>query len=223
MTATPQMRTPGRPPVLQITEPQRRTLHAIEDYVRERGIPPTVQELADELGITPASAHDQIKQLERKGYLKREKRKARSLVVLRTADEPLVGLARIPLVGTVAAGQPVLADENILGDVLVDDTVARSGRCFGLRVQGDSMKNAGIRDGDLLVVRQQPLAEHGDIVVANVNGETTVKRLYLRGETIELRPENSKYRPVSIGQQEDFRIIGKVIAVHRADEPKQAK
>jgi repressor LexA len=182
-----------------------------------------MQELADELGITSASVYDQIVQLERKGYLKRQPGKARSLVVLRTDREPLVGLVKLPLVGMVAAGQPILAEENILGEVLVNETVTRSGTCFGLRVQGDSMKGIGIHDGDHLIVRQQPLAAHGDIVVANVDGETTVKRLHHVGDTIELRPENRKYKPIPIGQQADFKIIGKVIAIQHAEKPKNSK
>jgi len=218
-----QSRKPGRPSVADITQPQRNTLRVIQHFIRDHGFAPTNQELADELGIRPASVHDQLNQLERKGYVRREKRKARGLVVLRTADEPLMGLVSIPLVGTVAAGQPVLAEENILGEVLVEDSVARTGSCFGLRVSGDSMKNVGICNGDLLIVRQQPLAEHGDIVVAQLNGETTVKRLYLQGHTIELQPENSKYRPIAIGPQTDFRIVGKVLAVRRADKRQKPK
>jgi repressor LexA len=217
MLKTKPKRRPGRPTVAEITPAQKRTLKLIADSARDRGYPPTMQELADELGITSASVYDQIVQLERKGYLKREAGKARSLVVLRTETEPLVGLVRLPLVGMVAAGQPILAEENILGEVLVYDTVARSGACFGLRLQGDSMKGIGIYDGDHLIVRQQPLAAHGDIVVANVDGETTVKRLYHVGDTIELRPENKKYKPIPIALQADFKIIGKVIAIQQGE------
>ena len=220
MPAKAPSRMPGRPPIDTITDAQRRTLRTIEAFVRERTIPPTMQDLADDLGITPASVYGLIKQLERKGYVQRSgRKKARSLVVIRSADDPLVGLASIPLVGTVAAGRPLLAEENILGEVLVDGSMARNGSCFGLRVQGDSMKNIGISADTLLIVRQQPLAEHGDIVVAQVNGETTVKRLYLRGQTIELHPENPKYRPIPITSELDFRIVGKVVAVQRADQP----
>lgn len=223
MLKTKPRRHPGRPVVHEITPSQKRTLKLIADSARVQGFPPTMQELADELGITPASVYDQIVQLERKGYLKREPGKARSLVVLRAETEPLVGLVKLPLVGMVAAGQPILAEENILGDVLVNETVTRSGACFGLRVQGDSMKGIGIHAGDHLIVRQQPLAVHGDIVVANVDGETTVKRLHHVGDTIELRPENKKYKPIPIGHQADFKIIGKVIAIQHAEKPKNIK
>ena len=213
-------RARGRPRVESITEPQRRTLRAIEACLQERGYPPTMQELADELGITPASTHGQVKQLERKGYLKRETRKARGLVLVRPPDEPMLDLVEIPLVGTVVAGQPLLAHENVLSHILVEGRLTRSARCFALRVLGDSMKDSNIHDGDIVIVRQQPLAQHNDIVVALVDGEATVKRLYMQEQLIELRPENSSYRPISIGPDTDLRIAGKVLAVHRPAVPR---
>jgi repressor LexA len=212
-------RARGRPRVESITQPQQRTLRVIENCLQERGYPPTIQELADELGITPASTHGQVKQLERKGYLKREGRKARSLVLVRQPDEPVLNLVEIPLVGTVVAGQPLLAEENVLGQILIERRLSRSARCFALRVSGDSMNDADIHDGDIVVIRQQLLAQHNDIVVALVDGESTIKRLYLQDEIIELRPENSSYRPIPIGPDTELRIIGKVLAVHSSVEP----
>jgi repressor LexA len=211
----PQPKPRGRPRIASITEPQQRTLRAIEDWLRAREYPPTIQELADALGITPATTHAQVKQLERKGYIKRESRKARGLVLLRSPGEPLLDLVQIPLVGTVAAGRPLGAEENVLGHLLVERRHCRSSRCFALRVTGESMQDADIHDGDTVIVRQQPLAQHNDIVVALVDGEATVKRLYLQEQVIELRPENSSYRPISIGPDTDLRIVGKVLAVHR--------
>ena len=127
-----------------------------------------------------------------------------------------LSLRTVPIVGRVAAGQPILAEENIIGEVLVDSRAARHGRCFALEVQGDSMIDASIDDGDLVVVRQQPLAESGDIVVALLDQEATVKRLFVRDERIELRPENPKLRPMPIGPDDGLRILGKVIAVSRS-------
>lgn len=210
----PNPRSRGRPRLESITQPQQRTLRAIEDFLRERGYPPTIQELARELGVASASTHAQVKQLERKGYLKREGRKARGLVLVRQADEPVLDLVEIPLLGTVAAGQPLLAQENVLGQILVERRLSRASRCFALRVTGDSMTGANIHDGDIVVVRQQPLAQHNDIVVAQVDGEATVKRLYMQEQVIELRPENASYRPILIGPDTDLRIVGKVLAVH---------
>jgi repressor LexA len=214
-----QSRARGRPRIESITESQHRTLRAIEECLRERGYPPTMQELADELGIAPATTHAQVKQLERKGYLRREGRKARGLVLVRPPDEPLLDLAEIPLVGTVVAGTPLLAHENVLGHVFVERRLSRSAHCFALRVVGESMKDANIYDGDVVVVRQQPLAQHNDIVVALVDGEATIKRLYMQEQVIELRPENPSYRAIPIGPDTDLRIVGKVLGVHSPAAP----
>ena len=206
----------GRPRVEEITGPQRRTLGELRRFTRRQGFPPTIQELADILGISTPSVRDQVSQLVRKGYVKRESRKARGLTILREPTEEVLSLRTVPIVGIVAAGQPILAEENIIGEVLVDSRAARHGRCFALEVQGDSMIDAGIDDGDLVVVRQQPLAESGDIVVALLDQEATVKRLFVRDERIELRPENPKLRPMPIGPDDGLRILGKVIAVSRS-------
>ena len=143
----------GRPRVEEITGPQRRTLGELRRFTRRQGFPPTIQELADILGISTPSVRDQVSQLVRKGYVKREARKARGLTILREPTEEVLSLRTVPIVGRVAAGQPILAEENIIGEVLVDSRVARHGRCFALEVQGDSMIDAGIHDGDLVVVR----------------------------------------------------------------------
>jgi repressor LexA len=156
-----------------------------------------------------------VNQLVRKGYLKREPRKARGIAIIREPEDDVPDLVAVPIVGRVAAGQPILAEENIVGEVLVEGGIARSGRCFALEVTGDSMVDAGIRERDLVVVREQAVAENGDIVVALLEDEATVKRLFIRDERIELRPENPKYRPIPVGPDDGLRILGKVVAVRR--------
>jgi len=205
----------GRKPVAEITGPQRRTLREILRFTTRRGFPPTMAELADSLGISQASAHEQVGQLERKGYLRREPNKARGLVVVKQPVDDVEDVLPVPIIGTVAGGTPLLAEENRVGEVLVEARLARSGRYFALRVTGDSMAGAGIRDHDLVIVRQQPVAESGDIVVALLGDDATVKRLFIREHQIELRPENPKYKPMPIGAEDDLRIIGKVVAVRR--------
>ena len=206
----------GRRPVEEITDTQINALKEIRRFTNHRGFPPTMKELADILGISHASAHGQVNQLVRKGYLKREARKARSLAIVREPEDTLSVMTAIPIVGRVAAGRPILAVENIVGEIMVEGRIARSGRCFALEVAGDSMVNAGIRERDLVVVREQPVAENGDIVVALLEDEATVKRLFIRDEKIELRPENPKHRPIPVGPDDGLRILGKVIAVrHR--------
>lgn len=210
----PPKRKRGRPRIKTLTESQRRTLSAIERYIAQQGIPPTMQELAEMLDVTTSGAYDQVNQLVRKGYLHRRPRQARGLVVVRRSeDDGIADLVPVPLVGSVAAGQPMWAEEDVLSEVLVPGNVARKGRCFALEIKGDSMTGAGIHDGDVVVVRQQQLAQNGDIVVAMVDDdEAVVKRLYWSDGTIELRPENRKHPRIKIGPEDDFRILGIVVA-----------
>jgi repressor LexA len=203
----------GRPHEEQITDVQRNALKEVRDYIAARKYPPTMSELGDLLGVTAASAHQLIKQLENKGYVSREPRKARSLKVVRDLQEQLEKLIPVPLIGVVQAGPAMLAEENCLGEVLVDHRIVGSGRCFALRVSGDSMVNAGIRDGDVVICRQQPVAESGEIVVALLDDESTVKRLVIRSDHIELQPENKRFKPIPVKPDIDFRIIGKVLAI----------
>jgi len=205
----------GRRPLKEITNPQRRTLKEIRRFLRQRGFPPTIKELADILGVSHASAHDQVNQLVRKGYLRREPRKARGLAIICEPENETLNLLPVPVVGQVAAGQPIFAEENIIGEIFVEDRIAKSGRCFALEIVGDSMVDAGINDQDLIVVRQQPVAESGDIVVALLGDEATVKRLYIRDEIIELRPENPDHQPIPVGPEDELRILGKVMVVKR--------
>ena len=208
----------GPKPKTEITVPQRRTLLEIEGYIRRHQFAPTMQELAGLLQISVTSAHEQVGQLVRKGYLKRASGKTRGLAVIRRPQDSPPRLVTIPLVGTVAAGSPLPAEEDVIGEVLVEEVLGKGDQCFALRVEGQSMNSAGINDGDVVIVRKQPLAENGDIVVALVDGEGTIKRLHLRENDIELRPESSvkKYRPIPIGPETELRIVGKVVAVRGA-------
>ena len=187
----------------------------IQRFLQQRGFPPAIKELADILGISPASVHDQVNQLVRKGYLRREPRKARGLVVVREPEDEAPDMEPVPVVGRVSAGQLLFSEENIIGEIMVEKKIACLGRCFALEVKGESMIDAGINDQDLVVVRQQPVAESGDIVVVLLGDEGTVKRLYIRDNKIELRSENPKYHPISIEPGDDLRILGKVVAVRQ--------
>lgn len=206
-------RRPGRKPASDITEHQARTLRTIQKFILDRGIPPTVADVASMLGLRNSTVHEQINQLIQKGYIRREDGKARGLSVVQEPADTINSLVSVPIIGTVAAGQPILAQENIVGEVLVESSVAKSGRYFALQVQGDSMLNAGINPGDLLIVRQQPIAESGDIVVALINDEATVKRLQIHGGDVMLKPENPSYAPIIVESDADLRIAGKVVAV----------
>lgn len=157
-----------------------------------------------------------VQRLERNGFVGRTAGKSRGLTVIRSASDPTAsGRIAVPLLGTVAAGQPIFSPENKLGELMVDAALVRTGRHFALTVSGKSMIDAGIDSGDILIVRQQPLAEHRDIVVALLNEEATVKRLYIRMGEIALLPENSRFKKIPIGPEDDLRIVGKVVAVRR--------
>jgi len=218
----------------KLTPRQQEILDWIRGFIQEYHMPPTVREIGRAYNMKSSSVFGHLKAIERKGYLKRGDMGARSLILLdqetESGDEELAedfpfaepfeyeddsDSERTPIVGRVAAGEPILAVENIVGYVKVEAKIARPGRCFALEVTGDSMVDAGINEGDLLIVRQQPVAESGDIVVALLDEEATVKRLLIRDAEIELRPANPKYDPIMIGPDDDLRICGKVVAVKR--------
>ncbi|MBF0588599.1 MAG: transcriptional repressor LexA [Magnetococcales bacterium] len=208
----------GRKPVAGITPVLKKTLHLIQNLTVQEGHAPTVMELADRLGISGPSVHEQLRNLERKGYIRRRAHKARSIEVLKGGATLLPRLIPVPILGEVTAGTPILAEENYVGEVLVETSVAR-GRCFALSVLGDSMIEAGIVDGDIVIVRQQPIAESGEIVVALLEDEATVKRLSIDGERITLQPANPDYAPIVVQQEDALRILGKVIAVRSRTPP----
>lgn len=206
----------------RLTEAQTNLLNAITQLMQSLGVPPTVKELADALSIRPPSVHELLKRLEDKGYIRRKPRKARSLEILKSLAPSRSNLIAVPVIGTVAAGTPILAVENRIGEVMVDAAVVR-GNCFALLVQGDSMIDADINDGDHVVVRQQRIAEHGDIVVAMVGDFATVKRLFISEDRIELRPENKRLQPIHVGPEDDLKIIGKVLHVCSKASPGMTK
>ena len=201
----------GRKPVEGLSSTLEKTLEVIKDFIEREGMSPTVYELAEILGVSAPSVHAQIVRLEKKNYIQRTKGKTRSIEVLE--DSFLFARqVKLPVVGNVAAGAPILAVENIIGEIAVSSSDVR-GECFALKVEGDSMIDADINEGDFLVVRRQPIAENGDIVVALLENEATVKRLFIDGNRIELRPANLKYKPISIGPDDGLLIMGKVVAV----------
>ncbi|MGE3623236.1 MAG: transcriptional repressor LexA [Bdellovibrionales bacterium] len=206
-----------------LTPVQETMLRTITAFMDRRGLAPTVQELATILSIQPPSAYELLGRLEEKGYIQREPRKARTMTVVKDFTPRTRQMINVPIIGRVAAGAPILAIENKIGEIMVDAMIAR-GNCFALQVCGDSMIDVNINDGDYVVVRQQQLAESGDIVVAMRDGEATVKRLFIADEKIELRPENKKLKPIIISHDDDFSIVGRVVSVcSRADPINQAK
>lgn len=199
----------------ELTPIQLRTFRTIKRYMEEHGFPPTVGEVADILSKTKASIHANIDHLIQKGFIRRTFGKARSLEIVRLPQATVIDVIAIPLLGDVPAGIPITAEENRAGEVYVEANTVGKDPCFALKVSGDSMIGADILDGDTLIVRQQPLAETGDIVVATIDGEVTVKRLAINNGNIRLLPENKNFKPIEVQNVSDFRILGRVIATRR--------
>lgn len=207
-----------------------RTLEVLEfigRYTEKHGMPPTLKEIADQFSITPPSAFAHVKRLDEEGYIKRRPRRRRSIRVIEAARSlavPVRQFLEVPVVGRVAAGDPIIADEHREGTLSIDPSLARGGgTIFALKVSGDSMIDADIREGDHLIVRQQPVADNGDIVVAIIGNEGTVKRLRMSDQQVELVPENSRYEPIRIEKGDEFRVVGKALAVYRIAKEKESE
>jgi repressor LexA len=197
-----------------LTDRQRSILDFINEYVEDNGFPPSVREIGRHFGIYPATVQDHISALERKGYLQKKKFQSRTLSVLGSSRR-LSGNG-IPIVGRVAAGLPLLAQENIEDMIQLPKQWAPAG-AFLLKVQGNSMEGAHILDGDYVLVHPQQSAVNGEIVVALIGDEATVKRFYRTERGITLKAENAKFEPIEIERSEaaSFRIVGKVMGVLR--------
>lgn len=200
-----------------LTARQREVLNFVRGFAVNHGYPPTVREIGEHFGFVPRSVFDHLKALERKGYLRRRSSKARSLEILDGGGSPLRPRGvEVPIVGRVAAGEPLLAVQNLEGSLWLSPDWVNGGETFLLRVQGESMVEAHILPGDYALVRRQPAAEHGDIVVALLNDEATVKRLLFKGEQILLKPENPAMKPIAVRRGDPrLQIVGKVIGVLR--------
>jgi repressor LexA len=194
------------------TERQRRILGIIRDFTAEHGYPPSVREIGELVGLSSSSTiHAHLKALERRGLISRDPTKPRAL--RSSAGPPSRNALVVPILGRVAAGVPIAAQEEVEGEFLLpSDYVPRASDAFMLRVQGDSMVDAAILDGDLILVRPQRSAENGEIVVAMMDGEATVKRFYREAGRVRLQPENRAMAPIYAS---DVEIVGRVEAVVR--------
>ncbi|MGH9118848.1 MAG: transcriptional repressor LexA [Acidimicrobiales bacterium] len=204
----------------ELTQRQREILEVIDRSVRERGYPPSVREIGAEVGLTsPSTVHTHLLSLQRLGYLRRDPTKPRAIEVRFDAASGAAVERRparhVPLVGDVAAGTDVLAQENVEEVLPVPADLCGDGDLFMVRVRGDSMIDAGILDGDLVVARVQDTAEKGDVVVAGIPGEeATVKTYSRKGTKVVLVPANPNLEPMPY-EQDDVTIFGKVVTVLR--------
>lgn len=226
----------------ELTERQQQVYEFIQDRIKVWGYPPTIREIGEHLGIRSTNGvADHLKALKRKGYLQQQDMKSRTLMVV-SDDEEAVGAraqhaaplpdnvvralfpseggrsVEIPILGRVAAGEPILAEENAEGSVIVDAMLVGDGKkIFALKVVGESMIEDGIFDGDYIFVRKKQAAEPGEIVVVIVENEATVKRYYPEGDRIRLQPANATMKPIYVDAK-DFKqvqIIGLVVGVYR--------
>lgn len=206
----------------KLSDRQRGILKYIQQYVDERGYPPSIREIGDRVGISSTSVVDyNLRALERDGYIRRDREVSRGLEIVggsRTPRQPVLRLMRIPVVGRIAAGVPIEAIEDITDYVEFTPGTVPEG-CYALRVQGTSMIEDHIDDGDVVIVRPQQTAENGEIVVAIVeddsaNGGATLKRFYREGETVRLQPRNPQLQPM-IYPAAQVEIRGKVVKLVR--------
>ena len=192
-------------------ENQQKILDFIRSEIETKGYPPSVREICAAVGLrSTSSVHMHLTQLEKKGLIRRDATKPRALELL---DSPLSKARTVPLVGKVTAGQPILAIENIEDQLIIpNDLAAMDTELFALRVQGESMIEAGILDGDIVIVHSQERAENGDIIVALIGDEATLKRIYYENGHVRLQPENHTMAPIIIPRAE---VRGKVVALVR--------
>jgi repressor LexA len=198
---------------LNLTKRQQEIFDFVKRYVGEHGYPPTVRDIGKAIGLTSSSTvHAHLANLEKLGVLKRDPTKPRALEVLVNKARGAVASGGLPLVGQVAAGSPVLAEENIEEYVTVPEIAGGDQGEFVLEVKGDSMVNAGILEGDHVIVRKQDTAENGEIVVALVGEEATVKRFFREEQYVRLQPENEALEPILT---REVRLLGRVVGVCR--------
>src|SRR5690349_14908903 len=208
------------PTATALTARQRRILQTIKSWMEHKGYPPTVREIGDAVGlVSPSSVAYQLKELERKGYLRRDPHRPRAVDVRPPNDDNEFALraarpmpAYVPLIGRIAAGGPILAEESIEEVFPLPRELVGEGELFLLQVKGDSMIEAAICDGDFVAVRQQPTAENGDIVAAMLDGEATVKTYRNRDGHVWLMPQNPAFDPIA---GDHASILGRVVTVVR--------
>lgn len=197
-----------------LTSKQERVLVYIREFYLKKGFPPTVREICDSLGIRSTSTvHMHLNTLEEKGYLRRDPTKPRAMEIIDENLQDLPEMASLPVIGHIAAGEPIVADERIEEYFPVPARYLPNATCFMLRVHGESMINVGIMDGDFVMVAQQQTARNGEIVVALIEDGATVKTFYKEKDHIRLQPENDDMEPIIC--HEDVSILGRVFGSFR--------
>lgn len=208
----------------KLTDRQKEILDFIQKFISDNGFPPTLREIASNFGLASTfGVKRHLDALKKKGYLKIESFASRAITLNKISNEYELERTNfnskvipIPVVGRVAAGSPILSEENLEGTIAVDSNFFKNNKdCFALKVTGDSMINAGIFEGDLVIVNPNEKVSQYDIVVARVDDEITVKNYEKKNDKIFLIPQNEKYQPIVITERNNFSLVGKVIGVLR--------
>lgn len=198
----------------ELTEKQDAVYKFIVNSMRERGMPPTIREIGDEFKITAKGAYDHLKAIEKKGFIKTTKNQSRAIEL--TRSDPFEAIPEqvmtVPLLGRVAAGQPILAHENVDSYIPVPDKMAKKPGLFALKVVGDSMVDAGINDGDIAIIQKKESARNGEIIVALVDDEATLKVFYKETDHVRLEPRNPRLKPIKTKKAQ---ILGKLVGLQR--------
>lgn len=199
-----------------LTDKQNSVFEFIAKAIREKGFPPTIREIGEQFGISAKGAYDHLKAIEKKGFLRTSKNQSRAIEILKLSDDDkssTADITKIPLLGRIAAGSPILAEENIEEYIPVGEELSHKSGLFGLRVQGDSMIEAGIHSKDIAIIQKQEVAKDGDIVAALLDGDSaTLKVYYKEKDKVRLEPRNANLKPIF---SEQIQILGKLVGLIR--------
>jgi len=197
----------------ELTKRQEEVLAFIAGYIHTHAYPPTIREVANFFSISVKGAHDHLTALKKKGLLKQGDKKSRTIEIVKSGEED--DFKEIPVLGNVAAGRPILSNENMDGSIKLDRSMLKNGRkYFALRVRGDSMEGAGIMDGDTAVIEQQDIVRNGEIAVVMLDEAVTLKTFYQESARIRLQPENPRYSPIYCSG--DLRVLGRLAHIVRS-------
>jgi len=197
----------------ELTARQKEVLSFIADYLRKNSYPPTIREIADNYSISVKGAHDHITALRKKGYLKQADKRPRTMGLTHTRPDPTSDMTEIPLLGSVAAGVPLLAEENFDGNIILHKSMLKKNKkYFALKIKGDSMSGAGILEGDTAIIEKQNTVRNGEIAVAVIDDAVTLKRFYKESARVKLQAENPSYKPI---YSQDVKVLGRLSSIVR--------
>ena len=198
----------------ELTKRQKEVLSFIAAYLKNHSYPPTIREIAEHFSISVKGAYDHVAALKRKNRLKQDDKRSRTMELIHSKTDEILGpIYKVPIVGTVAAGIPILSEENYDGHIAVNQSALKKNRTyFAVRVRGDSMSGAGIMDGDMAIIEKLSVVGNGEIAVAVVEGAVTLKRFYKESHRIKLQAENPDYKPIYC---QEVRILGRLSQILR--------